>query len=544
MPDEPGGTAPPRPASASPWAPLGLPVFRALWLATVASNIGTWMHEVGAGWLMTSLAPSPLMVALVQAAATLPVFLLAFPAGALADIVDRRRYLIATQCWMLAVAAALGALTVAGLMSAGWLLALTFALGVGSALMMPAWAAITPEVVPREQLQSAVALNSMGMNVSRAIGPALAGVIVAASGPGVVFVLNALSFLGVIAVLWSWKRAPRTADVPAERFFGALRAGFRYVRYSPPLLRVLVRGAAFFAFASATWAFLPLVARQELAGGAALYGWLVGCIGAGAVTGAVVLPRLRARVSRDRMVAGATVLFAACAVALAFVRDVTALSVALLVAGAAWIAAMSSFQMAAQTALPEWVRARGLAAFMVVFMGGMAAGSALWGQAAEWLGIPWTLTLAAAGALVGVAATWRVGIGGHDRLDLTPSVHWPPLVMSGIADEGPVLISIEYRVDPADAAAFVAGMHELARARRRDGAYAWGLYRDTDEPARYIEQFQVESWQEHLRQHHRVTHADREVEERAKRLHRGPAPPQVTHAVAARPQAEGEGAGP
>ncbi|MFZ5556145.1 MAG: MFS transporter [Pseudomonadota bacterium] len=528
------------PAPLSTWSTLRIPLFRALWIATVASNIGTWMHDVGAGWLMTSLAPSPLMVALVQAATTLPVFLLAFPAGALADVVDRRRYLIATQCWMLMVAAALGALTLSGLINAGWLLALTFALGVGTALMMPAWAALYPDVVPRDHLQSAVALNSMGMNVSRAIGPALAGVIVAASGPGMVFALNALSFLGVIAVLWSWKRAPRASHLPAERFLGALRAGFRYVRHAPPLQRVLVRGAAFFVFASATWAFLPLVARQELSGGAALYGWLVACIGVGAVAGAVVLPKIRARVSRDRMVAGATVVFAACAVALAFVRDVPALSVAMLAAGAAWIAAMSSFQMAAQMALPDWVRARGLAAFMVVFMGGMAAGSALWGQAAEWLGIPWALTLAAAGALLGVAATWRVGIGGHDRLDLTPSVHWPPLVTSGAEGRGPVLVLIEYRVDAADAAAFVAEMSELARARRRDGAYVWGLFRDTDDPARFIEQFQVESWEEHLRQHHRVTHADREVEERANRFHRGDAPPVVTHAIAARPEPDGE----
>ncbi|MDH5537591.1 MAG: MFS transporter, partial [Betaproteobacteria bacterium] len=264
----------------SAWDPLERPLFRALWIATVVSNIGTWMHEVGAGWLMVTLDPRPIMVSLVQAATALPIFFLALPAGALADILDRRRYLIATQVWMLAAAALLGMLTLAGLTTAWMLLGFTFALGIGAAMMTPAWAATLPELVPREELQPAVTLNSIAINLSRAIGPAIAGVVVTAAGSGAAFVLNALSFLGVIAVLARWQRAPATSTLPAERFFGAMRAGLRYVRQAGELQAVMLRALAFFVFATALWALLPLTA-QRIGGGAGVYGTLLACLGAG-----------------------------------------------------------------------------------------------------------------------------------------------------------------------------------------------------------------------------------------------------------------------
>lgn len=263
----------------SAWAPLRRPQFRALWIATVVSNIGTWMHDVGASWLMTSLAPSPLMVALVQAATSFPVFFLALPAGALADVVDRRRYLIVTQLWMLVTAALLGTFTWVGMTNAWLLLAFTLALGGGAAMTMPVWAAIAPELVTREELQAAVTLNGLGMNVARAIGPALAGLIVAAFGPAMVFLLNAVSFLGVLAVLFRWRRIPRESALPAERLFGAMRAGLRYARHSK--CYKLMRAAAFFLFASATWALLPLLVRQEIGGGPDVYGLFLTAIGAG-----------------------------------------------------------------------------------------------------------------------------------------------------------------------------------------------------------------------------------------------------------------------
>jgi predicted MFS family arabinose efflux permease len=518
----------------SPWAPLRHRVFRMLWIASVVSNIGSWMHEVGAGWLMTSLAPSPLMVALVQAATTAPVFLLALPAGALADIVDRRRYLIASQVWMLITAATLGVLTLSGMTTAPILLIFTFALGIGTAMMMPAWGAITPELVQRSELHAAIGLNTMGMNVARSVGPALAGLIVAAAGSGMVFILNALSFLAVIAALKNWQRAPGVSELPAERVFGAIRAGLRYARHSPELRAVLVRGAAFFVFASASWALLPLIVRQELNSGPGTYGLFLACMGLGAIAGALQLARVHGRVSRDRIVAGATGIYSLAMLALAHSGNVYAAGAAMLVTGAAWISVVSPLMTAAQTALPGWVRARGLALFWVVFMGGMAAGSALWGQVATWIGIPYALTLAAVGALVGIAATWRYRIGQHDMQDLTPSMAWPtPMMPDELeVDRGPVMVTVEYQIDPARLRDFTGVMHQMRRLRRRDGAFMWELFNDIEDPGRMVECFMVESWLEHLRQHERVTVADRGVLEKARAFHLGSELPKVTHLVA------------
>lgn len=500
----------------------------------LVSNTGTWMQDVGAGWLMTSLAPTPVMVALVQAATALPTFFLAIPAGALADIADRRRYLIGVQLWMMAVALALGVLTLAGMTTAWMLIGFTFALGIGAAMMMPAWASIIPELVPRQELQSAVALNAMGMNVARAIGPAVAGAIIAAVGSGAVFVLNAVSFVGVIIALARWPREPRASALAAERLAGAIRAGLRYARHSPPLQRVLARGVAFYAFASANWALLPLIVRQELGRGAETYGVFVALIGAGAVGGALLLPAIRARVSRDRVVAVATVLFGAVTLVLAWSREVWVLGVAMLAMGAAWISVMSSLMMAAQMALPDWVRARGLALFWTFFMGGMAGGSALWGHVAETVGMPLALSMAAAGLLPGVFLARRLSVGRHDGLNLAPSLHWPTPVLAGEPeqDRGPVMVTVEYRIDPVRVAEFVRAMQKLRRIRLRDGAYFWELFADAEDPFRFSESFLVESWLEHLRQHERVTVADREVQERARAFHTGDAPPRVTHWIA------------
>jgi MFS family permease len=520
----------------SPWAPLHHRVFRMLWIASIVSNIGSWMHEVGAGWLMTSLAPSPLMVALVQAATSAPVFLLALPAGALADIVDRRRYLIASQVWMMITAATLGALTLSGMTTAPILLIFTFALGIGTAMMMPAWGAITPELVQRSELHAAIGLNTIGMNVSRSVGPALAGLIVAAVGPGMVFILNAISFLAVIAALKRWQRTPTVSELPAERVLGAMRAGLRYARHSQELRAVLTRGAAFFVFASASWALLPLIVRQELKSGPGTYGLFLACLGVGAIAGALLLPRIRTRVSRDTIVAGATGLYSIAMLALAHSGNVYAAGAAMLLTGVAWISVVSSLMTAAQTALPGWVRARGLALFWVVFMGGMAAGSALWGQIASWVGIPYALTVAAAGALLGIAATWRYRIGQHDVADLSPSIYWPtPMMPDDLEiDRGPVMVTVEYLVDPARASEFAKFMLQMRRIRRRDGAFMWELFNDIEHPDRMVECFMVESWFEHLRQHERVTVADRDVIEKARAFHLGSELPKVTHLVAER----------
>jgi len=502
----------------SAWSPLKNGLFRGLWIATIVSNVGTWMQDVGAGWMMTSLSSSPSLVALVEAADSLPVMLLALPAGAIADIVDRRRLLIATQVYLMAVVGALGLLTWLNVMTPWMLLGFTFALGVGAAMVMPTRAAIVPELVPPEDLPSAIALNSIAINVSRTIGPAIAGVLVAAVGAWLVFVLNALSYIGILAVLVRWRRQRRRSSLPAERFVSAMRVGLRFVTHTRALQIVLIRGSAFFVFASATWSLFPLIVRRELGMGPEIYGLLLTCIGICAVGGALLLPRARARFSRDVLVAGASALYAVAALMLGHVQNLALLAVAMLGTGVAWISILSALQVSAQMTLPAWVRARGLAAFVVVFMGGMALGSILWGQVAARAGIPATLTIAALGMATAIGLTWRFKLGRHDVLDFTPSSHWPAPVLAELPepDSGPVMVTIEYRVQPGKRAEFIAAMQSVREMRRRNGAYFWELFHDSADPSRFNECFMDESWVEHLRQHERVSVADREIQQRAK----------------------------
>jgi len=462
------------------------------------------------------------------------MFLLAIPAGALADIIDRRRQLIFAQVWMLVFAGLLTATTYAGLTTPGWLLFSTFLIGCGAAAMVPAWSASIQELVPRAELQAAVALNGMSINVSRAVGPALAGLIVVWTGTATVFLLNTLSFFAVILALRAWRRLPTPGDMPAERLLGALRTGYRYARHAPQLQRVLLRALAFFPFASAVWALLPLIASRELGGDARLYGILLGCIGAGAVAAALILPRVTRRVSRDRLVAAASLLYAGAVASLGAHANAWAAALAMLLVGGCWMAVLSSMQVAVQTALPPWVRGRGLALYWVVLMGSMAAGSVGWGHLAEWVGIPEALAAsAAAGALV-VLATFRLRIGGHDDLDLTPSMHWPAPMPAAEPelDAGPVLVTVEYRIRAEQATRFLKAMRTVRRMRLRDGASYWQIFRDTDDPERLVEHFITESWAEHLRQHGRVTKADRDVQARIAALHSGDSPPKVTHYIA------------
>lgn len=520
------------PASAPP-APLKSPLFRALWIATIVSNVGTWMHDVGAGWLMTSLSPDPLMVALVQAATTLPMFLFALPAGALADIVDRRKLLLAAQALGVVTAALLAAATLAGLTGPAVLLAFTFLLAVSAALSAPAFQAVVSELVPPAALPQAAALNSLGVNIARAIGPALGGVIIALSGPPAVFALNAVSVLGVLVVLARWRREAPASHLPAERFFAALRAGARYAAGAPALRTVLARSLGFFLFSSALWALLPVIARRELQLGAGLYGALLTFMGVGAVGGALLLPRLRRRISVNAATGGASALFALALVGLALAKAFAAAAAVMLVAGAAWIVMLASLNSAAQLSAPGWVKARALAINLVVFQGAMTAGASLWGAFASRIGIPTALLIAAGGLVLVLPWLMRRFPLSSTAEDLAPSHHWlaPELVGEVANDRGPVLITVEYRIDPVQAAAFARAMAPMRRVRRRDGAVSWGLFEDAAQPGLMLETFVVESWLEHLRQHERVTHADREVQEAARAFHVGPEPPRVRHLI-------------
>jgi MFS family permease len=523
------------PASTSAWSPLRYLPFAVLWTAMLLSNVGGWMHDVGAGWLMTTLNPSPLLVSLVQAATTLPMFVLALPAGALADIADRRWFLLAATVFMTCTALALGLLVAAGGMTPGALLAFTVAMGIGTAMGGPAWQSMVPQLVPREDLAPAVALNSVGVNVARAIGPALGGLAITALGLAAPFLLNALSFVAVIGALLWWRPQPRPKhQLPAEQWFAAMRAGVRHARASPPLKATLVRAIGFLVFASAYWALLPLIAREIPGGGAELYGVLVACIGAGAVGGAVLIPRARRRYGPGRIVVAAATVTALMLLSFGFVRIVPLAAATSVVTGAAWIAAVTSFNVSAQMALPDWVRARGLAVFNAGFSGALALGSVLWGQVATLVGTPTALAAAAGGALVAALLGARVPLLAGSELDHTPSSHWPQPVTSQdvTGDRGPVLVLIEYRIEPRRAADFLSAVAELGVARRRNGAYGWGAYNDAERPDRVVEAFYEDSWLEHLRHHERVSVADREIQERVLAFHVDAAPPRLSHFLA------------
>ncbi|MEU9343887.1 MFS transporter [Streptomyces sp. NPDC048278] len=517
----------------SAWAPLAAPVFRALWIAQFVSNVGTWMQTVGAQWLL--LGHGATLVTLVQTASSLPVVLLALPSGVLADRFDRRRLLVAAQFAMCAVATVLTVLAFAGGLTPGPLLALTFLLGCGTALMGPAWQAIQPELVDRSQLGQASALGAVNMNLARAIGPAVGGVLVAAAGAGWTFAFNAVSYLGIVIVLLLWKRPP-APPVPAaqrERFLTALYAARRYVRNAPGIRRILLRAALFIPGAAAVWSLLPLVAGESLGLGSGGYGLLLGAVGIGAVSGAFLLPRIRGTLGANGTLAVGAVVFAAVLAVLATVHLTWVVALALLPAGLAWIGVLSTLSAATQTRLPGWVRARGLAVYLLVFQGGQALTAPLWGALAQWLGLTGALLVAGALLLLTAVSVRRWPLYDAAHIDPTPSDHWPspPLVFEPGPADGPVLVSVVYRVAPGARAAFTDAMHDVARSRRRTGALTWGLYEDGNEPGRFIENYLIASWAEHLAQHHaRLTTTDRHFEERARALLLPGTEPEVTHA--------------
>jgi MFS family permease len=493
------------------------------------------MQNAGAAWLMVTLAPSALLVGLVQTATNLPVFLLGVPAGAIGDLIDRRKVLIVSQGSMLAAAGILGILTVTGKTGPWTLLWLTFALGLGGTMTGPAWQAIMPDLVPMSELPAAIALNSLGFNLARAVGPALGGLVVAWIGAGAAFILNAVSFVGVMIVLYLWEREPEHIRKSTENIGDAIWAGMRYVRFAPPMHAVLFRSGSFVISASALWSLLPLVAKVELHSESTGFGLLLGCLGAGSIIGALVIGRLRQLLSPDLIATSAVVLFGLASLALAYLQNFGGVTLLMLAAGVGWMSTNSTLSTAAQTSLPAWVRARGLAVYLLVFQGAMAIGAVIWGEVASRLGLRTTLAIAGITLFVAAAATSRLKLV-LSGIDTTPSLHWPePPPLSGVHPEhGPVLVTVEYWIDPRRAKEFAQAMKAVRRIRRRDGAVRWGLYEDAAAPGRYLETFVVESWAEHLRQHERVTVADREIEVRAQAFHKGSEPPKITHLIAAR----------
>ena len=516
-----GAATSPAPARASAWAPLRHRIFLALFIAQIASNVGTMMQNVGAAWLMGDLRASPTLVALVQTATLLPVFLVGLPAGALADIVDRRRLLIVTQAWMVVAAMALAVLSFVDLVTPAALLFLTFALGLGTALNLPAWQAIQPELVPKAEFPQAVALGSLTYNLGRAAGPAIGGVVVALAGPAWVFFLNALSFVAVVAVLVRWRRPSTVSTLPAETMAGAMRAGARYAINSPSLRHVLVRGGVFALPAAAALALLPVVARGPLGLGSGGYGVLLACFGLGAAASAALRPRIDALLSADHLMLFGTVTIAAMLLVNGLVPVSALVGISAFFGGAAWTLTMTTMSVAAMSALPSWVRARGMGLYSLVTVGGLAIGSAIWGGVAAW-NLKGAYVIAAALILIGTAATWRWRVSAPTGLDHTPSPSDDPLIaLVPRPTDGPVLVTVRYCVPDADVEEFARGMRRVERQRRRTGARHWGLYRDLAAPDIHLEVFVVESWAEHLRQHQRRTATDLAVHDAVQQYVKG-----------------------
>ena len=510
-------------------------MFRGLWLAWLAANMTMWMNDVAAAWLMTSLTTSPVMVALVQTASTLPVFLLGLPSGAMADIVDRRRYFAVTQLWVAVNALVLAGLSLAGALTAPLLLALTFVNGIGLAMRWPVFSAIVPQVVSRAELPSALALNGISMNISRVIGPVLAGTLISAVSPAAVFVLNALLAAVAFVLIIRWKAQPhRTSALPGERFVGAMRAGLGFALQSPRLKAVLLRVFLFFLQTTALTALLPLVARNLHGGGPTTFTIMLSCTGAGAIVAALYFPRWRERYNRDQFVAIGTFVHALMAALVILMPELWVALPAMFVGGMAWISVANSLAVAAQSALPDWVRARGMSLYQMALMGGAAAGSLLWGQTASLTSEGTAVLMASAiGCLVWML-TRHISVEGKSDIDFSPApaTALDPAVIDIGEEDGPVMVTVQYQIDPAQAGPFAAVMERTRRARLRQGALSWGLFRDVAQPGRCVEYFVDENWLEHQRRLERFSAFDAEL--RAERLafHQGDEPPLVRRYVA------------
>lgn len=520
------GVAPQRVGSLQP---LRQPMFRAVWVASLASNFGGLIQSVAAAWQMTQLAPSADMVALVQASTTLPVMLFSLAAGAAADNLDRRRLMIVAQFFMLTVSATLALFALMGWLTPWLLLSFTFLIGCGNALNGPAWQASVGDLVPRPEVPAAVTLNAVGFNLARSVGPALGGAIVAAFGAVAAFALNALSYTALIGVLSRWKPPKVERVLPRETLFLAMGAGIRYVAMSPNIRRVLLRGFAFGFGAIAVQALLPLVARDLVGGGALTFGLLLGAFGAGAVAGAFLAAPLRARISTEWL---ARLAFCASALGVGVVglKPGFGLSLAaLFIAGAAWVLALSSFNATVQLSAPRWVVARALALYQMATFGGMAAGAWIWGQSATSFGLEQALLLASLALVCGAALGVRHALPPLTALNLDPLSRWrePKVAVDIEPRSGPILVTIEFRIRQEDVVPFLHAMADRRRIRRRDGARHWALLRDLTDPEIWIERYDSPTWVEYIRQNQRVTQADAEIGERVRALHKGPNPPVV-----------------
>ncbi|KPF66596.1 hypothetical protein IP69_14700 [Bosea sp. AAP35] len=519
----------PGPDRNSPFLPLRQPIFRAVWLASLASNFGGLVQMVGASWMMTAIAASPDMVALVQASTTLPVMLFSLAAGAISDNYDRRRIMLTAQGFMLSVSILLALSAWLDVITPWLLLGFTFLIGCGTALNNPAWQSSVGDMVPRQDVPAAVTLNSVAFNIARSVGPAIGGAIVAAAGAVAAFVINAFSYIALITVLARWK-PPRVERVlPRETLLIAMGAGVRYVAMSPNIRSVILRSFAFGFGGIVALALLPLIARDLVQGGPLVFGILLGAFGAGAVVGAFMSARLRRLLTTEALVRAT---FAAYAVAAAIIGVSTTMWLtmpALAVGGACWVLTLSTFNATVQLSAPRWVVGRALAIYQMAAFGGMAAGSWAWGQATLHLGPEQALLISAFTLLVGAALGLRYELPPLEALNLDPLSRWrePKVAVDIEPRSGPVIVTIEWLIREEDVVAFLNAMAERRRIRRRDGARHWTLLRDLTDPELWVERYDSPTWVEYVRQAQRVTLADADIGERVRALHKGPNPPVV-----------------
>lgn len=517
----------------SPLVPLENGTFRNIWIANLASSFGALIQGVGAAWLMTSIADSVDMVALVQASTSLPIMMFSLLGGAIADSFNRRQVMLAAQCFMLAVSILLMAGALLGLISPWLLLAFTFLLGCGTALNNPSWQASVGDMVPREQLPAAVTLNSIGFNISRSVGPAIGGIIVAVAGAAGAFALNALSYLGLLYVLFRWKPPVETSKLPREGIGPAMLSGIRYVAMSPNLLRILLRGSIFGFTAISVMALLPVVSASQLTGGPLTYGLMLGSFGLGAVGGALLSGRLHMRFSSEAVVRIAFVSFAIAAFITGVSPSVWVTSPALMLGGASWVLALSLFNVSVQLSSPRWVVGRALSLYQTATFGGMALGSWVWGLVAEGYGLSIAFGAASLLMLAGALLGLRIPLPPRTMLDLDPLNRWqePHLEMELQPRSGPILIQISYKIRPENLTTFMEVMDARKRIRRRDGARHWTLLRDLGQPNLWTESYQTPTWTEYVRHNLRMTKADAEIGEKVRALHEGPEPPVVQRFV-------------
>lgn len=518
-------------------SPFKYSAFRIFWLAALISNTGTWMNSVGASWLMADLQSSPLMVALVQSATTLPFFLLALPSGALADILDRRKLIITTNVLMMSTAFVFAYLVWQQEINPISLLGFTFLLGVGAAFTAPAWQSLVPGTVPKAQLSQAVALGSININLSRAIGPAIAGVLVTKYGLTAPFAANALSFIAIILamLLYRQEQAKALSTLPKEKVGRAIRAGIRYALFSKPLQATMLHAFGFMFFANAFWGLIPLIAKQHLQGDAAFFGYLMTAIGVGGVLAGLSLPKLKRRFKANTLVMIGSFGIAALTAFFAIVSAQWQALVAGLGFGVCWVLVLSSVNISAQQSLPDWVRARGLAVYLMVFFLGISLGSAFWGWIAKQYSINIAMNGASLGAVLFMLLTYKLKLQQGGEMDFTPSLHWPVPIATQSVDfeQGPVMVTICYQINQQDKHAFLQAIHKLRAVRMRHGVYQWGVFENTEQPGQYLEYFNEDNWAEHLRHHEHLPKEDKILQDHVLVFHQGEQPPKVTHFIAA-----------